>query len=87
MTSINERAEKICGKRDTPGMAFDLPWELGFRCPFCGASNEVNLEWSEYNMFIWCRTCDIDIPSCLCLRDTKKAIEMFLDCIEEVKKR
>jgi hypothetical protein len=36
--SINERAERLMGRRlpdDRPVMAFDLPCELGYWCPTC----------------------------------------------------
>lgn len=41
------------------------PHELGYACPVCGASNYVDLEWSEFNNMIWCNKCKEDWPSCI----------------------
>ena len=64
--SKNKRAEEVCGLRLT-GTPLFLPHELGYECPICGRSDEVNMHWSEYNFFIWCKNCNLDIPSCLCI--------------------
>lgn len=90
MYSTNERAEKIVGKRDIPEntMVFDYPQELDYHCPVCKYDNVVDwefdgrLDWSEYNGFIYCHTCDKDYPSCLCQPDIDKAIDTYLDCVD-----
>jgi hypothetical protein len=85
--SKNKRAEEIMGKRnngDNNVICFDHPTELGYRCPICHYTGD-NLHWSEYRGFIWCEECNKDIPSPLCMEDTEKAIEIFLDIIKEIK--
>lgn len=90
--SKNERAERIVGKR-LVGMVIDYPSELGYHCPVCKYEQEKDgylderLEWSEYKGFIYCRECNKDYPSCLCMPDIDKAIEIYLDCIEEGQKK
>ena len=69
--SKNKTAQELMGYRNEghPGAnAIDFPVELGYACPICGRSDEVNLEWSEYSGFIWCKKCNLDIPSCLCMK-------------------
>jgi len=98
--SENPRAEELCGRRPY-GTALYQPWELGYACPICGADDE-RLHWSEYNFFIWCENCNLDIPSVLCVKygrprlddepldpETRVKIqtEIFLDCIEDVMKQ
>ena len=95
----NKRAEELCGMRDTGTPVF-LPHELGYACPICGSSDEVNLHWSEYASFLWCKKCNIDIPSCLCVKyyeprlsenvmsvkeQIEKATKRFLDSVEGAK--
>ena len=67
--SKNEQAERIVGKRPV-GTAINLPWEMGLYCPICGQLRRGNidesLDWSEYNEFVYCRNCNIDIPSLFC---------------------
>lgn len=92
--STNELAEKIVGKRiiDPGTIIFDAPFELGYHCPECKYENITNgeyderLDWSEYNGFIWCRTCNIDYPSVMCEPDYKKAIKTYLQCVLDAKK-
>ena len=78
MTSINERAEKIMGRRLTPEqektgvMPIDYPCELGYWCPVCKIEMDEELVWSEYSSFLWCARCDKDIPSALCIPLTDK---------------
>ena len=62
------KAEEYLGMRES-GQPLFGPHELGYVCPICGEGNEVNLEFSEYNSFLWCRNCNIDIPSCLCVKN------------------
>lgn len=84
--SKNEMAETIMGKRELPANAiiFDQPCELGYHCPVCEYNHTFNgnyderLEWSEYNGFIWCRVCNFDFPSYLCIPDKKQAVETYL---------
>lgn len=101
--SRNGRAEKLVGLRDVKeGMVIlDIPGELGFRCPVC--KNEIiskelgmydeRLEWSEYNGFLWCSVCNFDFLTILCvpnlntIEGCKKAIDIFLKCIEEANER
>lgn len=38
------------------------------------------LQFSEYNGFMWCSHCNLDIPSFLCLRaNTREAVEIYTD--------
>lgn len=84
--SKNEKAEKIVGLRKIPKNAiiFYQPCELDYHCPVCKYKNVVNgnyderLEWSEYNDFIWCRVCNKDYPSCLCMPNIEKATDIYL---------
>lgn len=73
MTSTNERAERLMGRRLTPEqeqtgvVPFDLPCELGYWCPVHRCVMDERLEWSEYAGFLWCAACDRDYPSALCV--------------------
>lgn len=80
--SKNARAEQIVGKRNLPHAVVILnsPAEEGYRCPVC---RRKRLEWSEYNGFIWCSVCNRDYPSCLCMPDIDRAINIYLSCVEE----
>jgi hypothetical protein len=103
--SKNERAGQLMGKRK-PGLTLDFPSELGYACPICGwetLDGWVLLEWSEYHGFLWCPKCNIDIPSCLCVKRQshypgdgteyspreriEKATEIFLQCVEDALRR
>lgn len=97
--SKNDRAKKIMGYRNQehPGAnALFEPYEMGYACPVCNICNE-KLHWSEYKGFIWCQNCNLDIPSCLCVKYPEphlskkvlnkkdkiiKATKIFLDTIE-----
>ncbi len=89
-TSKNPEAERIVGLRNggkRMGIIFDFPCELGYHCPVCKYKDpkddyDERLEWSEYNGFIWCRVCNKDYPSCLCMPDIDKAIKIYLDTVE-----
>ena len=72
-------------------------FELGYHCPICGThpeevdgDNEIELMhigFSEYIDFMFCKRCNIDIPSFLCLKPRNKEeleiyINRYLDAIE-----
>ena len=90
--SKNERTERIVGKRNLGKgiMPFDLPCELGYYCPVCKYEHEIDgkyderLAWSEYKGFIYCYVCNKDYPSVLCQPDIDKAIDIYLDIIDEL---
>ena len=92
--STNELAEKIVGKRiiSNGTIIFDAPFELGYHCPKCKyipvieGEYDERLDWSEYNGFIWCRTCNIDYPSVMCEPDLNKAVETYLKCVLDAKR-
>ena len=92
-TSKNEYAKKVVGLRKLPKntIIFDQPCELDYHCPVCKYDNIVNgnyderLEWSEYNEFIWCSVCNKDYPSCFCIPDMDKAIDIFLTSLQQVR--
>ena len=98
--SKNERAEKLLGKRKGGGTPIFLPIELGYVCPICNQPSE-GLEFSEYNGFLWCDECNVDIPSCLCVKNSeekflkplskkeaiKRATKIFLDTVEDTRLR
>ena len=78
--SENKNAKKIMGERIMKGIPFDQPAELGYRCPICenkivskGEFDE-RLHWGEYEGFLWCKVCNLDIPSCLCVPNLNKKI-------------
>lgn len=39
------------------------PFEFGYQCPACGATN---ITWSEFNEHIWCYCCNLDILTRKC---------------------
>ena len=99
----NKDAERIVGLRNNgkPSQPLFMPHELGYACPICNASNEVELAWSEYEGFIYCYTCKLDIPSCIsvCYYEPKlsnkkmtkrekveKQVKIYLSCIKEAQK-
>ncbi len=99
--SKNERAEKVVGLRPK-GCPVYLPWEMGLYCPVCNTvkRGEINetLDWSEYNTFVYCHNCNVDIPSIYCKegieitgknKDFKIKIltDCYLDVVEIVKER
>lgn len=103
--SKNDRAKQLVGYRNQgrPGAnALFFPAELGYACPICGLKDYDILEWSEYAGFIWCPNCNLDIPSCLCVKypepntglkplSKKKAIiratNIYLDSLESALRR
>ena len=97
--SKNERAKELCGMRKSGTPLFE-PGELGYACPICGSWGSC-LRWSEYSSFLWCENCNLDIPSCLCVKyyepklssdvmpvkdQIRKATKLFLDSIKDVVK-
>lgn len=82
--SKNNRAWEIVWYRQDMSwcIIIDMPRELWYVCPICKKKWEM-LDWSEYNNFLYCRTCNKDIPSCLCMPDIPKAIDIFLDTVQE----
>lgn len=101
-TSRDKRAEAVCGRRRGGNPVLE-PWELDYFCPLCGKPPaevlaedpdrpDEGLHFSEYNYFMWCERCNVDVPWPLCLKtDSKKALETytdrFLSFIEEVTTR
>lgn len=91
MTSKNDRAEKIVWLREPKWFTIiiDEPCELGYHCPVCKYEKtndwmrDDRLQRSEYNGFLWCSVCDKDYPTCLCIPDIDRAIDIYLCCIEE----
>ena len=95
-----EYKEKVMGFRPE-GMAFDLPIEIGFKCPVCDLWSE-GLDFSEFKGMLWCPECKLDIPSCLCKmgqgfaggdskgitkrQQVELQTEIFLQCVEDAKK-
>ena len=61
-----EKLNEVLRRRPGPGTPLFEPHELGYACPVCDASDEVNLTWSEFNGMIWCHNCKEDWPSCIC---------------------
>lgn len=105
--SKNKVAEELVGLRKH-GTPIQLPFEMDYSCPLCAPPINENtkifttkgdlkapfsrLHFSEYNGFMWCEKCNIDIPSFLCLNPiSKKAIEIyterFLEFISEIRDR
>lgn len=78
--STNDRAKELMGKRPTNCIPINQPIELCYHCPIC--LNQW-IDWSEYNGFLWCPSCDIDIPSCLCHTDVRQGINTFLSTVED----
>lgn len=80
------------GFRPTDKISIDEPCELGYHCPVCqyeilvDGNFDERLTWSEYHSFLWCLVCDKDYPSALCMPDIDKAIDIFLDSVEEASK-
>ena len=102
--SKNKDAEEIVGLRNKgkPSISLFMPHELGYACPICDSSDEVNLDFSEYAGFLYCHKCNLDIPSCLCVKYyepkmsddvmTKKEIavkstRIYLSCISQAKNK
>lgn len=83
MTSKNKLAKAICGTRPTSGVSIDFPDDFGYVCPKCGNS----LEWSEYNTFCWCPTCNLDVPTCLCMPELDKATNIYLNSVNSLKEK
>lgn len=82
--SKNERAEKLVGKRLEGGNPIDYPCEIGYWCPICKIEWDEDLQFSEYNGFMWCPRCNKDYPSPLCAKDIDFGTKVYLDIIEEI---
>ena len=96
----SKKIEEVCGLRKG-GIPFQFAWELDYHCPICGTEpiqldlNEdefelLHITFSEYNYFMYCYRCNLDIPSFLCLKaNSRKAIqiytERYLKMIESIK--
>ena len=94
--SKNPVAEQVVGLRPKGYSDVCCPSELGYVCPACHPQKfgphaaitmyvDEDLCWSEYNGFLWCKKCNIDYPSALCMPDLKQAIDTYLKCVEEAK--
>lgn len=81
--SKNKNAEDIMGLRNNGnkiGFILWMPYELDYFCPLCatqpnldkGEIELMHIEFSEYRYFMYCKRCNIDIPSLLCLQPKNK---------------
>ena len=103
--SKNNKAKEIVGLRPTGASPFSLPCEMDYNCPICHRTCKIcskeqeseeiihdeSLHFSEYEGFMWCPKCNLDIPWCFCLRaNTKEALDIYinryLDWLKELKK-
>jgi len=104
--SVNEAAEQIVGRRgadNNHATPICDAWELGCECPLCwtkvkfdkaGDLNEGEImTFSEYDGFVWCPNCNLDIPFFLCIPPTwyegkrervEYQIRNFLDYIKKM---
>lgn len=85
MISKNKRAEKILGKRIIGQIEIDRNFD--YKCPIC----EGEVQLSEYNEFMWCPICNLDIPEVFCCKiygkeHSKILIDKFLNFVENVKR-
>lgn len=60
-----KRIEKIMPKRKRGTPVFQAT-ELGFACPICRCEIYPKFTFSEFDCFMWCERCKLDIPSCFC---------------------
>ena len=91
--SKDKKAEKLVGLRKEyyplNAIPFDQPCELGYHCPVCKyklsykGNYDERLNWSEYQGFLWCEICNKDYPSALCMPNIDRAIDIYLDCVEQ----
>jgi len=84
MCSKNDRAKRLMGLR---AIGEELNPNFSFICPVC----RNTLQLSEYNNFLWCKSCNIDMPiylgrQTLSIDDVKIITEEFLDLIENIKR-
>lgn len=90
--SENKKAEQIVWLRQDSlkikpwnfAICIDLPIEFWYKCPVCKKLSEW-LNWSEYNWFLWCDVCNKDFQTCLCEENIDKAIDIYLDCVNDAK--
>jgi hypothetical protein len=90
--SKNPNVQLIMGIRGAGqhGNPIMEPWELGFECPICHTKSDFDksgnlkhenqlLRFSEYNAFLWCPKCNIDLPTMFCYSkealDTKEKVQ------------
>ena len=78
----NNFAILVVGKRDVENI--EQPFELGYICPTC---KNKHLQWSEYNTFLYCGKCNLDIPSCFCKKNIKEGIEIYLKSVNTFKSK
>lgn len=77
--SKNERAKRLMGLRP---IGEELNPNFEFKCPIC----KEKLQLSEYNYFLWCKKCNIDMPVWMGWEDdVEAATEEFLDFTENIK--
>ncbi len=99
--SKNKLAQETVGLRNNgkPGQPLFAPIELGYACPIC--DNE-QLQFSEYASFMYCEKCNLDIPSCFCVKygqpnigqdimppkiKIQEATRIFLESIKDARKK
>lgn len=98
--SRNDEIERACGSRTKGANMLYFPFELGYSCPICSPpvshmnisieSISLRLTWSEYKNHMYCKKCNIDIPSFLCADVKTKADvlyyeKFYLEMINEIK--
>ena len=77
--SKNPNVQMIMGIRGAGehGTPILDPWEMGFECPICHTKMEFDklgelkheswlLRFSEYNAFVYCPKCNLDMPTLFC---------------------
>ena len=98
----NKRAEGLLGKRLKISILYDDPAELNYFCPICEKiplqpleTDEEwdypdNLRWSEYNGFLYCKQCNLDIPTLFCMDNStrekvRENTDTFLEFLKLIK--
>jgi hypothetical protein len=87
--SHNADAESICGLRKG-GMPFQEPWEMDYACPICTEMitehtqvfdedgnvkpEYQRLHFSQYQGFMYCEYCNLDMPSYFCKHHSDRAL-------------
>lgn len=90
-----QQREIIKRKSGTPVF---MATELGYACPICRCEDYDLFTFSEFEGFMWCGRCKLDIPSCFCkiyyepkLSDEEIPLrfrtilqtKIYLDCLKE----